>query len=183
MEVAIMFRKTADFVEVAIVLILLGFITFPGTGVAARGNTCSFQGAWLDFDTDGQAYAIATVQGQSQASGTVVLEVPGVDPTLFGSFPTTVRVSDLRGVWERNSGNYFRWVVIGLGVDENGATVWIGKLIGTSTILDDCNTEYIQTLLEVYLPNQNPFADEAALSIPLDSHYGNRMLLAPSGPN
>lgn len=182
-----MFKKVLGIVGASIVLMVLGIISFPMTGIAAVAGTevpelangggvqgCSFQGSWFGYTPAGNAEWLITVQGQS-SSGTNNLEDTTVDPTLGGMYPNAVRTTTLRGTWERTGSNTFRYSMVGFAVDKNGATVWIAKLSGTNKLINDCNKEYITSTLEVFLPNQNPFVDEAQLVIPLGDHYGYRM--------
>jgi hypothetical protein len=171
-----MSKKGSYFIGTAVVLVLIGLISFPAIGIAARATQgCSAQGSWFGYSAAGLGEWMATIQGQSQASGTVILESLSFDLTLGGIYPTAVRSTAERGTWESSGPNTFRSAMIAFAVDDNGTTVYIGKIGGTSTFVGDCNTIYIEDTLAVFLPTQNPFADEPLFTIPLQGHYGYRM--------
>jgi len=145
---------------------------------------CQLYGSWLGYSAaTGDAWWMSTVSGQNAAGGTVVLEVPGFDITLptgdspVQTFPDAVKSTDLRGTWKRIDSNSFAYTVLGIVVDENGVTQYISKLTGTETLLDECNTMFLEnTALQIYLPQADPFTDEAFIGpIPFPDHYGFRM--------
>jgi hypothetical protein len=74
--------------------------------------------------------------------------------------------------------------MIGQAVDDDGNNVWIGKLSGTSTLMDNCNTEFIEGTLEVFGPDQDPFMDFPQYGgFPVPNHYGYRMRVDPPYSN
>lgn len=145
---------------------------------------CKLHGSWLGYSTStGDAWWMSTAGGQSAAAGTVVLEVPGFDMTLIVGdppapvFPFAFKATDLRGTWERIDANKFAYTVLGIVVDENGTTQYISKLTGSETLIDDCNTMFLEnTALQIYAPQADPFADLPLIGpIPFPDHYGFRM--------
>lgn len=154
----------------------------PGPNQEVEG--CKLHGSWIGYDTTfGDAWWMSTASGQSATAGTLVLEVPGFDLTLpagdppTATFPNALKITDLRGTWERIDGNSFAYTVLGIVVDENGATQYISKLTGTDTLSDECNTLFIaNTKLQIYLPQADPFADTPLIGpMPIPDHYGFRM--------
>jgi hypothetical protein len=111
----------------------------------------------------------------SNSSGTITIAYPALDPTLFGAFPTAVRVSTLQGVWQRTGGKTFAYTTVGIAVDALGNTLWIGKLAGTETMQPGCGVELVTATFSVYAPNANPFEDPALMVLPQADHYGYRM--------
>jgi hypothetical protein len=99
----------------------------------------------------------------------------GDPPTAI--FPDAVKITDFRGTWERIDGNTFAYTVLGIAVDENGATQYIAKLTGTETLSDECNTMFVaNTKIQIYLPQADPFADAPLIGpIPVPDHYAFRM--------
>jgi len=147
-------------------------------------NGCKLYGSWLGYSAStGDAWWMSTVSGQNASAGTVVLEVPGFDITLpvgeppEPTFPGAIESTDLRGTWKRIDGNTFAYTVLGIVVDENGTTQYISKLTGTETLIDGCNTMFLEnTALQIFLPQADPFEDTALIGpIPFPDHYGFRM--------
>src|SRR5512144_2750922 len=106
---------------------------------AAAENGCSPIGTWatdpdveLDELNNEPPAWIGTITGPSSSSGTVVTDVPHwpnltfIDPaTGEPAFPSAVRISALRGVWERTGGNTFAFTQIGWAVDAEGDSVYV----------------------------------------------------------
>jgi hypothetical protein len=162
-----------------LLVIIIGIIALPSLSGAASRQGCQFQGTWYGFLTNGTLGWTINVQGSSSSSGINNLDYPSFDPKLGVAFPNAIRVTTLRGSWERVGGNTFAFTMLGMALDENNSTVWTGKLSGTNVLSDDCNTEYIENTLEVFLPTQDPFIDEPYFAIPLIGHYGYRAKVDP----
>jgi hypothetical protein len=173
-----MFKKSLYIVGAVIMSMLIGLASFPDIAIATGGPGCIFQGSWYGLNDDGGVIWTSSVQGQSTASGTIITDKPGLDLTYNGYFPV-VKSTPLKGTWERSGSNTFRFTMIILAVDENGSTVYTGKLSGTDTLIDNCNTEFIQNTMEIYLGDKNPFVDPLDFVIPLNDHYGYRMRVDP----
>ena len=145
----------------------LGFLTillafFGAVGVATAGvggKDCSPIGTWLQVNPDTHVLGgfLSTFEGQSSDGGTLTIENPGFGITWFGMFPDAVKGSTDRGAWKRTGGKTLKYSVIGTAVDSNSAIVWIRKISGTATILDDCKTMKIKAVMAIYLPTDNPF--------------------------
>src|SRR5512138_1556346 len=73
-----------------------------------------------------------TLTGESSHSGTIVTTVP-LWPVPFGE-SGAVKVTDLRGVWERTGGNTFKFTQIGWGLNENNVGVIAFRNSGTTTL-------------------------------------------------
>lgn len=187
-----MAKKGSHFIGTAIALMFIGLVAFPAQGLAGEDQTCSYIGSWYGFNTvetpEGEIIEGDTlewtinVQGPSQTSGTNNLESLLFDLTIGGTFPTAVRSTSLKGVWEKIGSKTFAMTMIGYAVDEDGAPVWIGKMSGTATLVDDCHKEYLDLTMEIFLPGQDPFADEALFGFALPNHYGYRMRVDPPFP-
>jgi hypothetical protein len=169
----------------AILLVTVSLIALPASGIAAN---CSYIGAWYGYtpDLDGNDTTIEwiiNVQGQSQSSGTANIEDILFDTTLNNAFPDADRVTTLRGVWERTGGNTFNITMIGYAIDSIvGAPLWLGKMSGEVTLVDNCNTEELNLTFEFFAPDQDPFSGEPPDYgwIPLQFHNGHRMRVDPS---
>ncbi len=165
----------------------LAFLTivlasFSAAGVATAedgGKDCSPIGTWLQVNPDTHLLAgfLSTTEGQSRDEGTLTIENPGFGLTLFGLFPDAVKGSSDRGVWKRTGGKTLKYSVIGTTVDSSGAIVWIRKISGTATILDDCKTEKITAVMAVYLPTDNPFEGTPLYEFDLGDLYAYRVTL------
>jgi hypothetical protein len=189
MEVGIMTKKGSYIVGTTIALMLIGLIAFPAQGLAAEDQACSYIGSWYGFNTveteEGEIVEgdtlewMINVQGPSQTSGTNNLEDILFDLTLGGAFSNAVRSTTLRGVWEKTGNRTFAFTMITYAVNATGSTEWIGKMSGTATLIDDCNKEYLDLTMEIFLPGQDPFVDEPYTGFSLPNHYGYRMRVDP----
>ena len=170
----------ADFATLLVVTLMI-----PGLASAGdAGKGCSFQGTWFGVQSPEDARLtgwMVTVAGQSSNGGTNNLEYPGYDTTLGGAFPAAVRLSTLRGAWQRTGGNTFAYTMTGIAVDANNLPVWFGKLTGNITLSSDCATETITGRLDVFVPGmtgyESPFDGTPVVTAPLPEHYGRRVYL------
>ena len=62
-------------------------------------------------------------------------------------------------------------------VDEFNMPVWMAKVTGTATLSDDCMSEEISAVMEIYLPWMSPFTADPIHSETLLPHYGYRFTL------
>lgn len=174
-----MAKKGSYIVASAFALMLIGLVSFPDQGIANQDPACSYIGSWYGVNADGDLEWMINVQGPSQTSGTNNLESLLFDLTIGGAFPTAVKSTTLRGVWEKTGNRTFAFTMIGYAVDANGATVWIGKMSGTAALIDDCRREYIELTMEIFAPGTDPFADEPLFGFSLPNHYGYKMRVDP----
>ncbi len=174
-----MIKKSLSVAYVAILLMTVFLISFPASGIAAEGKGCSIIGTWYGYNAppDNTMLWIINVFGKSDSSGVNNLEAPGNDPTFGGLFPTAVRATTLRGVWERTSGNAFNVALIGFSIDNNGHTVGIAKMSGTATVINDCNMERLELTLDFFGPTEDPYTDDPFYGFEVPVHYGYRMLV------
>lgn len=169
--------KTRIVRNVVLGIIMLG-LSLPGMASAGGpGKGCSMLGTWFGVEgADSTVLSgwVVNAMGSSANSGINNLEYPTFDATLGVGLPA-VRMSTLRGAWERTGGNTFTYTMIGSGVAADGlTTVWIGKLSGNITISDDCNREHITAVLEVFSPTESPFDGVRLFKVDLPDHYGYR---------
>jgi hypothetical protein len=146
--------------------------------VAEKG--CQFPGTWFGIASPENPVLtgwVVSVTGQSNSHGTNNLEYPIFDPTLgIPALKDAVRISTLRGAWERTGGNTFIYSFMGFGVDKDNKAVWIGRVSGNITLSPDCSTEYITATMEVFAPNVSPFTGAPMFPpVELAPHYGQRM--------
>lgn len=98
---------------------------------------CSLIGSWSTDAFGGENVPIqwmATVTGQSNSSGELVVETP-VWP--FLQWNTTV---NMRGAWKRTGGNTFEFLQIGWVRAPDGTPLWLARNFGTQTLSNDCTT-------------------------------------------
>lgn len=178
------------------VICLLSAPVFAGEGPMGEGRNgkapigegpsegCKLLGSWVGYQNEtGYAWWMSTASGQNASAGTLVLEVPGFDVTFpvgeppVATFPDAVKVTDLRGTWVRTDGNSFAYTALSIVVDANGVPQYISKLSGTETLMDECNTMFLEnTALELFLPSMDPFEDDPIIGpVPFPDHYGYRM--------
>jgi hypothetical protein len=153
----------------------------PG-GPQKQEDCCKLIGSWYGWSNQYDViYWLSTMSGQNSARGGVALEVPGFDVTLTvdgtPTFPDAVEMTTIRGVWERTSGNTFEYTGLSIASDADGLPVYIGKLTGTETLSEDCNSMFLEeTYLQIFAPNADPFEDDPLFEpIPFPDHYGYRM--------
>ncbi len=155
--------------------LFIGVVLFAASALAEDmpKNGCSLQGSWMNNEI------LATYNGLSVSSGNIIEETPVLNPTLFGTFPTAVKVSSWRGMWTRTGGNTFAYTQIGYGFDAEGNLLWIGKNSGNKTLTEDCNLMTVESTLEVFLPGVNPFEGAPYFKVPLGIVYLHRMRVDP----
>jgi hypothetical protein len=163
------------FTITGVMLLLMG----SATAFAENSQGCNLQGSWMAYGTSGSAEAMSMVQGQSSSHGTYVINVPGFDTTLLATFPDAVMGATLRGVWTRTGGNTFADTLIGLVVDSEGNTLYIAKLNATNDLAEDCNSMWIESTLELFLPAANPFLDVPFMVLDLPGHDAYRISVDP----
>lgn len=142
-------------------------------------KSCQLLGTWFGIaspDNPVLAGWMVSVTGQNSSHGTNNLEYPTFDPTLGIGLPA-VRISTLRGVWERTGGKTFVYSFMGMGVAADNSPVWIGRVSGNITLSDDCNTEYITATMEIFDAAVSPFDGVPIMTVPLAPHYGQRVTL------
>ena len=158
-------------------LLLLTYLMFsygPTTALAAKSEGCLIQGSWIGYHGS-SAYWVSTASGQNAASGTYELEVPGY----LNQLPGAVRASAMRGNWERTGDYSFRVTTVGIAVDSTGSTLYIVKVSGDDTLSEDCNSMSINSSIEVFWGDQDPFEDDPFLVVPPVPHMGYRMSIDP----
>jgi hypothetical protein len=116
--------------------------------------------------------------GQNSSEGAYRIQVPGFDVTLSGAFSTAEKYLGGTGIWKRTGDYTFSFAVMFVAVDSEGNSIWTGKLAGIDTLSADCDSMWIEAELEIFLPWQNPFADDSFFDpVILDPHAGYRMTL------
>ncbi len=141
---------------------------------------CSIIGSWMTKVTpkfqppDLTLPWLATMNGESSHSGTIVSVVPLWPAPL----PEGVKVTDLRGNWERTGGNTFKFTQIGWGVNANGVGVVVFRNSGITTLLDDCSLMKVESTMEALSPNlePGPDPDDVALLPPM---FARRIPIRP----
>ncbi len=105
---------------------------------------------------------ISTSAG-TEGSGTIVTDVfhwPNItliDPdTGAPAFPSAVRISTMRGVWQRTGGNTLAFTQIGWVLDAKGDVVYVVRNSGRTTVTEKCNSEIVKSSLEFFAPKDFP---------------------------
>ena len=121
--------------------------------------SCRLQGSWLaEVDIGGRFFA-QYAAGANANSGALTLEWILFDPTLFGNFPTAVRLTQAAGGWQSHGQSYdYTWVAYGL--DSAGIPVYAIKGSGTGTF-QGCDTIAFDWVLEVFAgPDFDPLVGD-----------------------
>jgi hypothetical protein len=146
------------------------------TPAPVADTSCQFLGTWFGIESPENPVLtgwMVSVTGQNSSHGTNNLEYPTFDPTLGVGLPA-VRISTLRGLWQRTGGKTFTYSFMGMGVAADNSPVWIGRVSGNITLSDDCKTEYITAKFEVFPAGVSPFTGTPIMVKDLDPHYGKR---------
>lgn len=153
-------------------------VALSATPDAAANETCSPIGSWYGYfaptanvPADTPKW-LSTINGKSESSGTIVLELIGFDSTMGGFFPTAVGGTLIRGAWKRIDGNTFAVNALAVGVDAQGKDLYIAKMTGIDKIVENCNVVEVHTSLQLLDPITfaplTPAMDQAV-------HYGHRI--------
>ena len=177
-------------------ILLLGF-AIPGVALAGGGGKgCSNLGTWFGVGPvpPGEqpppaeelmpppwhpmylaGYSV-TVTGKSNNEGTNLFEYPTFDATLEGLFPEAARIGSMRGNWKRTGGNTFDYTFMGFAYNVVNMPVYIAKISGQVVLINNCQYQYTTAVIEVFLPDMNPFDDEPMEPTPmsLGVFYGYR---------
>lgn len=162
-------------------IVMLG-LAIPGAAFAAGdGKDCKNTGTWFGVNNPVDKVPtgwVVTSTGQSANHGTAVLEYKTFKSTMFG-LPQPHDMSADRGVWTRLGGNRFAYSFMAIAVNEANDILYLARVSGEITISDDCMSEEISALLEIFYPgSSNPFAgDEADWQMDLPTHWGYRYTL------
>jgi len=158
-----------------LIVVLAAIAAVSATPVAfSADSACKLTGAWIGYLGPSASWT-AIADGVSQSYGTIAITYPAMDATLFGTFPTAVRISSFQGTWARKGGSKFAYSTVAIAVDALGSTLWVGKLVGTETMQPGCNTELVTAKFSAYAPDANPFTDVPFFQMDLPDHYGIRM--------
>ncbi len=146
---------------------------------------CSIIGSWMTNATptplpNPNIPWLATVDGQSSQSGTIVTMVPLWPVDLPEG---VIKVTDLRGNWERTGGNTFKFTQIGWGLNELGIALVVFRNNGITTLLEDCSLMKVESTMEALTPdllNPAPGPLPVATITPM---FANRIVILPPVPN
>lgn len=141
---------------IVVACLTLGASAVATTTAVAEEN-CNIIGTYATAPgpfTEEQTPAwMTTTSGQSSASGTMTTDVPHWPSiTLYGAFPGAVRMTTLRGVWERTGGNTSAFTQVGWALDADGDAVYVVRQSGRGTLTDGCNKLTIEATIEFFFP-------------------------------
>lgn len=141
---------------------------------ADKATSCSFIGSWFGYAA-GMMSWMSTNSGQNSSYGVSILEIPSFDATLGGTFAAD-KMTNARGFWKRLDSNSFAITGIAMAIDVDGQTIWVAKLSAVDTLAADCNSMWVESSLEIYLPWQNPIEEESFFDpITAPGHAGYRI--------
>ena len=167
-------------IRAALLAILsLGF-AFPGVALADDSKGCSNLGTWFGVMGPGDttlAGFSGTVTGKSSNMGTNLFSFPTFDPSFgldFPPFSLAVSITDMRGNWVRTGGNTFDYTFMGFAMDAANVPVYIAKVSGQATLIDDCQYQHVTAVMEVFLPSMSPFHMEPISVFYMGEFYGYR---------
>jgi hypothetical protein len=170
--------KSASVVLAATALVL-GILSWPMATIADQPQPkCEIQGTWMGYDENGLVLWTATFAGKSSSSGASILEAVS-DLTFFGMFPDAERSNIGRGMWKKIDGRTIGNTVVGFVQDAAGNALYIWKLAAIDTIEPDCVTLSINSTIEYFYPDQNPFEDTPFYIFYSPPHTGMRMRVDP----
>ncbi len=167
--------------------VVVGATSAVASGVAEAREICDPIGSWYGYYAPGDPGSeligprwISTISGMSKGSGAAVLELNGgFDSTFTGYgpaggplFPTAVAGTLIRGSWKRTSDNTFAVSALAMVRDAQGNTVYIVKMVGTDTLIENCNTVQVDVSLQILKPDFEQWFDLG----PQTTHYGYRIV-------
>lgn len=117
---------------------------FPNKG------PCTMVGTWQGENLQGGAWFTVYTPGQNAFNGQVTGEFIQIDPTFFGSFPNTVRVTNPVGVWKKVGWRRYQYTTRAFGLDEYGDVVYIWRISGESELVDCDHCETTTSVIELW---------------------------------
>ncbi len=140
-------------------LIVVAFLALGASGLATNAlaqESCSIFATYATapgpFTEEETPAWITTIAGQSPSSGTMTTDVPHwPNITAYGNFPNAVRMTTLRGVWEKTGANTSAFTQIGWALDAMGDVVYSIRQSGRGTLTDGCNALTIEATIEFFV--------------------------------
>jgi hypothetical protein len=146
---------------------ILAAIFFCGISASVAAAGCKIQGTWINFDENGIPGWVASSHGQSNSSGTSVLEYPAFtlgDPNVFNG-------TQMRGAWKRTGGRTFDYTMMGYDYNADGYPLYIVKMSGTMTIDEDCDTSAVTATINIFVCDYSPGCPDPYTDTPDDIIY------------
>ncbi len=157
-------RARSSSVSIIVCLTVALGLTLAGTATAqglvwTPQRACSVYGAWQAEVDIGARFFVTYSRGVDVNEGPMAVEWIAGDPTLFGSFPSAVRLTQGAGAWERINASTYRYTWISYGIDAAGVPVfaWKGSGIGT---LQGCDMIVFDYVAEIFPMPLDPLMDE-----------------------
>ena len=155
-------------------------LAISGPALAADGGKgCKNTGTWFGVNNLEDKIPtgwVVTATGQSANHGVTVFEFKTFNSAMFG-LPEPHDMSADRGVWKRLEGNTFAYSFMAVAVDESNTMLYMARVSGEAKLSEDCMSEEITALLEIFWPGNSPFVGTADLAWQLPPHYGYRFTL------
>ena len=123
------------------------------------GSPCLVQGAWMAEVDIGARFFVSYSRGADATGGPMAVEWIVGDPTLFGSFPEAVGLTQGIGMWQRVTAHTYRYTWISYGLDAAGVPVYSWKGSGTGT-LQGCDMVVFDYVAEIFPVPLDPLTDD-----------------------
>ena len=120
---------------------------------------CTVEGSWLASVDIGAVFFVDYGHGATRTSGGMAIEWIGFDPTLFGNFPTAVRVTQAMGAWHQVNAAEYLYTWIFYGFDASGTPLYSVRGSGTG-IFSGCDVIVFDYVLEVFPYPLDPLVDD-----------------------
>ena len=159
-------------------VVAIALPTALAVNAAPSNGGCKLQGSWMGVEG---GELLVTYEGQA-SSGTLNEELPALDLSFFEFFCAgtgELKASSFKGLWQRTSGNTFSYTQVAYVVDEDNNVTCIVKNSGEKTLSDQCNFMTVNSSLELFYPDENPFEDYPFFATPMDPVYAYRMRIDP----
>ena len=159
----------------AIALCTLVAFTYAGTAstqptLEGAQGVCSLQASWVSEVDIGARFFTTYMRGATATGGPMVIEWIIGDPTLFGTFPTAVGLTQATGSWRHKGPHTYEYTWIGYGLDSAGIPLYAWKGSGTGTI-QGCDEIVFDYVIELFPFPLNPLFDDPMGCL---SGFGNK---------
>jgi hypothetical protein len=161
-----------SFIRISLAVVV-ALVVGSGVGLA-QSNNCGRVGTWFGQGDSGTTWIAIVTAGMSATVGQINMEWVLLEPTLGGFFPTAVRVTGGKGVWEKVNQNQYKYTWVAYGLDATGQPVYVARTSGFETIAG-CDQTNITYTLELFSPEQNIWSDPPFFGAFTGTGVENRM--------
>jgi hypothetical protein len=146
----------------------LAFLAVPVAAASdelPQARLCVIDGTWIGETDSGARFLINYNSAPLGLAGGMSLEWIVFDPTLYGTFPSAVSMSQGMGVWQRTRWNSYDYTWIAYGLDAGGLPVYSIKTSGTG-VVQSCDRFEFNYNIEVFPTPLDPLEDDPVACIP-----------------